>query len=209
MWQSNRSRSTGWHRPAVPPLRSASQPGEKTSEQPFGMCGGSGCCGGPPCCSATTSLRHGRDLSMRAALRLIGVRCFMRLSPEPLRHRTAAGTRDSSPRSRRRSRDTCASSRESTRSSAGSGGRSSRSACAPRDSSRRRRSAAPSTSGSRSCSRCDASRGTPAASPTTTPSGTLPSLCSSEPAKRWQSATSPSVETPIKPMPAPHGYALA
>ena len=35
MWQSNRSRSTGWHSPAVPPLRSASHPGEKTSEQPL------------------------------------------------------------------------------------------------------------------------------------------------------------------------------
>ena len=57
--------------------------------------------------------------STRAALRLIGVRCFMRPSPEPLRHRTAAGSRDSFRRSRRRSRGRCASSRESTRSSAG------------------------------------------------------------------------------------------
>ena len=33
------SRSTGWHSPAVPPVESASQPGENASEQPSGMCG--------------------------------------------------------------------------------------------------------------------------------------------------------------------------
>src|SRR5437868_2021238 len=71
MWQSNRSRSTGWHSPAVPPLRSASHPGEKTSEHPSGKCG---ICGTPFRCSATTSLTA---CSMRIALRLTDLRCFM------------------------------------------------------------------------------------------------------------------------------------
>ncbi len=34
------SRSTGWQSPAVPPVWSASHPGENTSEQPSGKCGG-------------------------------------------------------------------------------------------------------------------------------------------------------------------------
>src|SRR5579871_1859897 len=71
MWQSNRSRSTGWHSPAVPPLRSASHPGENTSEQPSGKCG---FCGNPVRWSATTSPVAS---SMRAALRLTDLRCFM------------------------------------------------------------------------------------------------------------------------------------
>src|SRR6188472_3484971 len=96
MWQSNRSRSTGWHRPAVPPVRSASHPGEKTIEQPGGMCGASGCCGGPPCWRATTSpvaaclAEAGSEpagegwvtCSTRAALRLTGLRCFIVCSIE-------------------------------------------------------------------------------------------------------------------------------
>src|SRR6476646_3885018 len=71
MWQSNRSRSTGWQSPAVPPLLSASHPGENTSEQPSGKCG---ICGTPLRCSATTSLTA---CSMRTALRLTDLRCFM------------------------------------------------------------------------------------------------------------------------------------
>ncbi len=98
-------------------------------------------------------LRRARSpTSMRAALRLTGVRCFMTPAPERLHHRTAAGTPGCAPPARRRSRGRCASSRESIRSSAGWDGSSIRSACALRDNSRRRRSAAPSTSGNRSCS---------------------------------------------------------
>src|SRR5262249_51523752 len=79
MWQSKMSRSTGWHRPAVPPFESASQPGEKTSEQPSGKCG---CCGVGFCCSATTScLRSGSTASMmRCALRLMGFKCVIVIS---------------------------------------------------------------------------------------------------------------------------------
>src|SRR5207237_2008302 len=58
--------------PAVPPVRSASHPGEKMSEQPSGKCG---ICGTPPRCSATTS--RAVACSMRAALRLTDLRCFM------------------------------------------------------------------------------------------------------------------------------------
>src|SRR5256885_12314458 len=72
MWQSKRSRSTGWQRPAVPPVRSASHPGEKIREQPSGKCG---ICGTPVRCSATTS--GAVACSMRAALRLTGLRCVM------------------------------------------------------------------------------------------------------------------------------------
>src|SRR5262245_28440299 len=74
MWQSNRSRSTGWQRPAVPPVRSASHPGENTSEQPIGKCGSSG---GPVRCSATTS--GAVACSMRTALRLTALRCVIAL----------------------------------------------------------------------------------------------------------------------------------
>src|SRR5580765_4085942 len=76
MWQSKRSRSTGWHSPAVPPARSASHPGENTSEQPIGKCGPWGCCGGR--CSATTSFSVAR--STRAALLFTALRCFMSVS---------------------------------------------------------------------------------------------------------------------------------
>src|SRR5256885_7355699 len=72
MWQSTRSRSTGCHSPAVPPLLSASHPGEKTSEHPSGKCG---ICGTPLRCSATTS--RAVVSSMRTALRLTDLRCFM------------------------------------------------------------------------------------------------------------------------------------
>ena len=70
MWQSNRSRSTGWHSPAVPPVRSASQPGENTSEQPSGMCG---CCGGRAAagddvCSRGDVALRSRDLDARGLL---------------------------------------------------------------------------------------------------------------------------------------------
>src|SRR5712691_7160873 len=89
IWQSNRSRSTGWHNPAVPPARSASQPGENTSEQPIGKCGPAppaGCCGVR--CRATTSLCVAR--STRSALPFTALRCFMPLlySTHPFgRHR--------------------------------------------------------------------------------------------------------------------------
>ena len=53
MWQSNRSRSTGWQSPAVPPLTSASHPGANTNEHPRGIWTPGACCGN---CSATTSL---------------------------------------------------------------------------------------------------------------------------------------------------------
>src|SRR5204863_8240044 len=72
MWQSKRSRSTGWHSPAVPPVRSASHPGENTSEQPSGKCAA---CGTPLRCSATTSGSVAR--STRTALRLIDFRWFI------------------------------------------------------------------------------------------------------------------------------------
>src|SRR5581483_7422114 len=66
-----------WHKPAVPPLESASHPGEKISVHPSGMCGvAGGCCGGP-CCSATTS--SAACFSIRSALELIDVRCFIEL----------------------------------------------------------------------------------------------------------------------------------
>src|SRR4051812_41238513 len=83
MWQSNRSRSTGWQSPALPPVRSASQPGENTSEQPSGKCG---CWGTGVRCRPTTSSAAVVSRSMRAAFWLIGVRCFM----PNLRWRTSA-----------------------------------------------------------------------------------------------------------------------
>ena len=82
------------------------------------------------------------------------------------------------------------------------------SACVLRDNSRPSRAASPSTCCSRSSSRRGVSRETRAAPSRSMPSRTVPSLCSSEPAKRWHSATSPPVDTPIRPSPAPHGYAL-
>ena len=82
MWQSNRSRSTGWHSPAVPPVRSASQPGENTSEQPIGKCGAGCGCVRACRCSATTSPSELRSRclafrSTRSALLLTALRCFM------------------------------------------------------------------------------------------------------------------------------------
>src|SRR5215831_18776888 len=77
MWQSNRSRSTGWHRPAVPPVRSASHPGEKISEQPSGKCGFAGTPFARVRCNATTSCSGDVASSTRQAFRLTDLRCFM------------------------------------------------------------------------------------------------------------------------------------
>src|SRR3954465_7497272 len=88
MWQSKMSRSTGWQRPAVPPFESASQPGEKTSEQPSGKCGA--ICGGR--CSATTSFFSSSTCSRtRCALRLMAFKCDMSPRFTLIRKRVGAG----------------------------------------------------------------------------------------------------------------------
>ena len=198
-WQSNRSRSTGWHSPAVPPVRSTSQPGAKTVEHPSGMCGPAGCCGSlRERDHVRLSFRRARGSSAFAsvggalgessAVRAAGLCVNWAEVLHRCLRRTGAETPGWPARSRRRLAGRCRSSRESSRSSAGSAARSCRSACAPRGSSRRRRAAAPSTSAQSVllATWCD-SRNARCAS-RSMPSRTVPSLWSSDPAKRWHSA---------------------
>ena len=183
------SRSTGWQSPAVPPVRSASQPGENASEQPRGICAGA-CCGVPPPVPAARRHRPARR-RRRASRRSIahvpehpprlavnGLQMLHR-SSECVTHRASDQATGSA--STLVAIELCQirwiplgeltvhpadrrpSSRESTRKSAGSGASSPRTACALRGSTLPSTTAAPSTCCNRSCRRCGASRETPSA----------------------------------------------
>src|SRR5579862_5221587 len=69
------SRSTGWHRPAVPPAESTSHPGKNEREHPVGMCVFGAAVGA---WRATTSSRREVTISsIRRAFLLMARRCFI------------------------------------------------------------------------------------------------------------------------------------
>ena len=153
------------------------------------------------CCSATTSpLSREHLVITRCAFRLIALRCVTVPPPLSLRRdRIARENPGFAPTARRTPAGRYPSIRESIRSNAGSAPRRAVSHVRFVIAARPHRAAAPSRCGSRSCRRCDGARGTPPARSDRCRLVTVPSLCASIPAKRWHSATSPSVETPISP----------
>src|SRR5277367_6957361 len=79
------SRSTGVHKPAVPPAASTSQPGEKMKAQPVGICV-LGLDSRSPCIANTSSLVDSTRSSMRCAFLLTARMCFIVPSPASLIH---------------------------------------------------------------------------------------------------------------------------